>query len=112
MTFDIEGKDPIILRLSGEVNLHEFRAVRQRLTEMLQGGTLRLIVNLSGVTSIDSSSIGTLFSIRETVSRSGGRFVVAGMSESVRTVMNLTNIYDLFETAHSESEALSAIARV
>ena len=96
----------MILRLAGEVNLHEFRAVRNQLARLLEEGAKRLIVHMGGVTSIDSSSIGTLFSIRESTSKIGGRFVVAGMSESVRTVMRLTNILDLFETAPSEERAL------
>ncbi len=111
MTFELIGKDPVILRLAGEVNLHEFRAVRNQLTQLLSEGENRLVVNLSEVSSIDSSSIGTLFSIRETLAKSGGRFLVAGMSESVRTVMGLTNILDLFERAPSEAKALELMAQ-
>ena len=110
MTYEIKGADPAILRLSGEVNLHEFRAVRNQLTQLMETGTTRLIVNMSSVTSIDSSSIGTLFSIREAVSKAGGRFLVAGMSDSVRTVMQLTNIIELFEVAPNEARAIELLA--
>jgi anti-anti-sigma factor len=94
--------------LAGEMDLHHTPEVHQSLVSVCTGKPPRLVIDLAGVTYMDSSGIGTLVEIFRRVNAYGGRFILSGPTERVRSVFEITRLDRFFNISPSVAEALSA----
>ena len=78
------------------------------LREIQENRTSRVLVNLSQVRYIDSSGIASLVEGLRASRDLGSRFILFGLSTSVRTVLQLFHLIKLFEVYESEAQALSS----
>ena len=61
----VEERDgAVVVRLAGELDLYNAHAVREELLAAAERGPERLIVDLSGLTFIDSTGLGVLIEAR------------------------------------------------
>ena len=95
---DVDGR----LALGGPVD--EFRA---KWTEALSGGAKELVVNLSKVTMVDSSGIGTMIRAHSAIKATGGKLKVVGANTTVRQAFHVTRLDKVFESHDSEESALA-----
>ena len=95
---DLDGR----LALGGPVD--EFRT---RWSEELAAGNKNLILNLSTVTMVDSSGIGTMIRCHSAVSAAGGKLKVIGANGTVRKAFAVTRLDKIFEFHDSEASALA-----
>jgi anti-sigma B factor antagonist len=95
---DLDGR----LALGGPVD--EFRA---RWSEELAAGNKNLILNLSTVTMVDSSGIGTMIRCHSAVTAAGGKLKVIGANGTVRKAFAVTRLDKVFEFHDSEASALA-----
>lgn len=98
----------IIVALVGEVDLHHTPEVHKALVTACQQEPERLVVNLEGVSYLDSSGIGTLVEVFRRVNGYGGKLALCGLSERVLSVFEITKLDKFFKIHDSEPEALSA----
>lgn len=95
-----------ILALSGEVDLKVSPSLRQELLARLGNGA-DVIVDMSGVTYIDSSTVASFVSAFQTARQSGRKFVLAAMSESTLRVLELARLDRVFVLAPTVDDARS-----
>lgn len=96
-----------ILDLSGRLTLGEpVGSLRDTLKEMLAKGQTNILLNLAGVSYIDSSGLGELVGGYATVGNRGGRLKLLNVQERVHQLMQLTKLYSVFEIFTDEAEAL------
>ena len=67
-----------------------------------------LIIDLSGVPSIDSMAIGALVRVFVSCNKSGRKLALVGLSHHVKNVLRLTGVEALFETYPTIPEAEAA----
>lgn len=67
-----------------------------------------LIIDLTGVPSIDSMALGTLVQAYVSCHKSGRKLALVGLTHRVRNVLQLTGIAPLFETYATIEEAEGA----
>jgi anti-sigma B factor antagonist len=84
--------DLTVLTVSGEVDAATTERFRAALVEV-QG--LRVVVDLSGVTFLDSAGISALIAARHRLP-SGGELRVIGLRPNVRRVLEITGLLDFF----------------
>jgi anti-anti-sigma factor len=65
-------------------------------------GAKRVVVNLSGVTFVDSSGIGALVTLWRTIGETPGSFAIASPSKAAQSVLATTGIDGLLERADAE----------
>ena len=64
----VEERDgAVVVRLAGELDLYNAHAVRDQLLAAAERGPERLVVDLSGLTFIDSTGLGVLIEARKAV---------------------------------------------
>lgn len=98
---DLKGR----LRVGGTtVALH--KAVRSLIDEEK---TL-ILLNLSGVTYIDSCGLGELVASHVTAQKKGGEIKLLNLTESLREMMTITKLVDIFDVYESEPDALRSFA--
>jgi anti-sigma B factor antagonist len=81
-----------------------FAEVRQ----LVEGGTRKLIIDLSAVTYIDSASIGCLMDIYRLMQDRGGAVKLAGVQPRVETMISMTGVHKLIDLHREEVTALQA----
>lgn len=86
----------------GAVELH--KAIRS----LLEEGKTQILLNLSGVTHIDSTGLGELISIHISVGNKGGEIKLSHLTERLRDLMTITKLVTVFDVHDSESEALAS----
>jgi len=84
----------------GTVSLH--KSIRCLVAE----GKTEILLNLAGVTHIDSSGLGELISSHVTVNDKGGQIKLINLTESLRELMIITKLLTVFDVYDDEPEAL------
>jgi|ERR1700680_1996058 len=103
------GKDrPNVLPLEGEIDLHISPNVAASLSTMIEKKPKQLIVDLSRVTYIDSSGLAALIEGMQNVEQYGGKFALAGLPETVRTIFEIARLDQVFQIFPDVDAALAA----
>ena len=97
-----------VLPLQGEIDLHVSPRISQKLAEMIKLKPSRMVIDLSGVTYIDSSGLAILISAMQDVEDYGGRFAIAGLQENVRTIFETARLDKVFLMYPHVDAALAA----
>jgi anti-sigma B factor antagonist len=82
---------------------------RQSLATVVGRGVSRFVIDLSGVSFIDSTGLGALVSALKAVGRSGC-VVVSGAQEPVATLFKITRMDKVFQMFPSNREAAVALS--
>jgi anti-sigma B factor antagonist len=80
--------------------------LKQALTE-----TPRMVLNLSGVTYIDSGGLGTLVGVYSSARGAGADIKLTGLGQRLRDVLQITKLATVFEVIVREHEALTRLGR-
>ncbi len=83
-------------------------ALRDAVGEALEAGARNILVNLGGVSTIDSSGIGELVSAYTTVSNRGGKLKLYNLPPKVSDILQITQLISVFEVFDNEKEAVDS----
>ena len=104
-----QAGDVTILDLRGEVRIGEGSiALRDAIRNLADTGKKRLLLNLAGVSYIDSSGIGELIANYTTVSRQGGQLKLLKLTDRVQNLLVITKLLTVFDAYEDEAEALKS----
>ena len=100
--------DVPIARLEGEIDASNVNDLGARLRTLVTNRSTGLIVDLSGVTYLDSAGINLLFALGDELSRRQQvlRLVVAGSSPTAR-MLDVTSLAQVHATYPTLAEALA-----
>jgi len=93
------------LTLFGELDYAECSAFRMNIDRILISDVSTAIVDLSGVTYLDSSALGLLVSLSRECGKSGSTLVLI-TSEQVDKILLLSGLTQVFATAADVEQAL------
>jgi len=77
--------------------------LKRRLSE-----TKHIVLNLSGVSYIDSGGLGTLVGVYSSARSAGADIKMVGLSQRLRDVLAITKLAAVFEMYESDSQAVAA----
>jgi anti-sigma B factor antagonist len=98
-----------ILDVSGDIDFANSVEVRESLLREIRGiRAPRVVVNLSQVRYMDSSGVASLVEGLKASRDLGSRFILFGLSPSVREVLQLSRLIKVFEVYDNEEQALAA----
>ena len=86
----------------------EANALRDFLKQTLSESP-RMVLNLSGVTYIDSGGLGTLVGVYSSARAAGAEIKLTGLGQRLHDVLQVTKLATVFEAFDSEQEALAAL---
>jgi anti-sigma B factor antagonist len=98
---------PNVLPLNGEIDLHVSPAVTASLNAMIEKKPERLVVDLSRVTYIDSAGLATFIQAMQKVEAYGGKFSLAGLQETVRSIFEISRLDQVFQIFPDVDAALA-----
>jgi len=99
--------DVAILVLSGEILLDDGDlAFRQRIHDLIDKGRVKILVDLAGVTYIDSSGVGMMAAKLKTARDKGGDLRLMNLSSRGQRLLSLVKLRTTFEAFDDEALAL------
>jgi anti-anti-sigma factor len=111
MQVDIrQDEDVIIVDLNGRMvaGVGE-QILRDVMNQLVAEGWKRILLNLSGVSWIDSSGIGELVASLKMANRFGVVVKLLRIGDRVKHVLSISQILPLLDVYEDESEALEAL---
>ena len=102
----IDGVHTITVR--GEIDHHTSGPLSQALSLSEGAAASRIVVDLSGVTFMDSSGINILIAARNAVHDAGGWLRLAGATEPVMRTMQLVGLAQIIDCYPTLRHALDA----
>lgn len=103
-------KGTVVLALQGDTDLYVATELRDHLTAAIDGGASVLVVDLSGVTFIDSMGLGALLGGMKRLQRSGGQFRLVVPPGEIRRVLEMTLLDRVFVLDLTREDALAPVA--
>ena len=93
--------DTHVITVTGEIDLFTAPEFKQRMSELIDAGRSRLVVDLSETTFIDSSSLGVLIGAHRRLKLRGGALLVVCDSEAIAKTFKITGLDGVFTLATS-----------
>ena len=98
-----------IISLQGKITIGSGDTqLREVITNAVNAGHANVLLDLSGVTTIDSSGIGELVGSYTTVTNRGGKLKLLHLPAKLNELLHVTQLITVFEVYDSEEEALAS----
>lgn len=96
----------LVVRVSGELDMHVADDFRQTVDSALAAnGVKNILLNLNGVTFIDSSGLGVILGRYKKISTLGGVMTVAHVQPQVVRIFELSGLLKIMKLYTTEKEA-------
>jgi anti-sigma B factor antagonist len=103
-----EVQKSLVIDIRGDVDLYSSQKMRSAILDGINRQEIPLIaVNLSGVHYIDSSGVATLVEGLQRARSRKCRFVLFGLRQGAKEVLELARLDKIFEICVTEEDALS-----
>ncbi|HET8657895.1 MAG TPA: STAS domain-containing protein [Micromonosporaceae bacterium] len=86
------GLDPVVLAISGELDLGSLAELEEAATAAIADGTPVLLLDLSGLTFCDSTGLGLFVRLHKRMQQRGGRLGLVNPQAGVLKVLKLTGL--------------------
>lgn len=98
-----------ILDLKGKITIGAGSiALREAVRGAMDSGGMHILLNMSGVTLIDSSGMGELVSAYTSTSNRGAKLKICNMPQKVQDLLQITQLLTVFDVYDTEDEAIAA----
>jgi anti-sigma B factor antagonist len=94
---DIKGRITV-----GEGNI----MLREVVTTLLEKGNISILLNLRGVSYVDSAGLGELVRTHANLQRQGGQLKMASLNKKVQDLLKATSLHKVFDVYEDEATAL------
>ena len=98
-----------IIKLDGKITIGAGdQQLREVIGNAVNEGKTNILLDLSGVTTIDSSGIGELVGSYTTVTNRGGKLKLLHLPAKLNELLHVTQLITVFEVYENEQEAVSS----
>ena len=102
-------RDVAVLDLKGRIRINGGTlALHRSIRCLVEEGKTKILLNLAGVTHIDSTGLGELISSYVTVSNKGGQIKLIHLTERLKDIMTITKLLTVFDVYDNEPDALAS----
>jgi anti-sigma B factor antagonist len=96
-----------IIELSGKITIGSGDVkIRELIDESLAAGKTNILLDLAGVSTIDSSGIGEMVACYTTVTKKGGQLKLLRLSPKINDILQVTQLITVFDVFDDEQEAV------
>ena len=89
-TYDID--DRIVVEVAGEVDVHEAPTLDAELADLIEAGSVDIIVDLSSVDFLDSTGLGVLVKGLKRAREHDGSLTVVATADRITKVFRITGL--------------------
>lgn len=102
--------DVVIVDVSGKITLGEGGDVvlKDKMRSLIQQGNKKLLLNLGGVSYVDSAGLGEIVQAYATVNKDGGKLKLLNITKRIKDLLSITKLLTVFDTFDNEAEAIAS----
>ena len=101
--------DVAVLDLRGRIRISGGTlALHRSIRCLVEEGKTKILLNLAGVTHIDSTGLGELIASYVTLSNKGGQIKLVHLTERLQDIMTITKLLTVFDVYDNEADALAS----
>jgi anti-sigma B factor antagonist len=104
-----DDRGATLVELVGEFDLYTGSRFERVVLAAMGRGATDIVVDLSGVTFIDSTTIGVLMRTRQRLAALRGRLLLVCRDQNILRLLRVTTLDRLFEVYASSEEAFAAL---
>jgi len=106
-----EKQDGIVIvsfKQTNRFNALTSESVKAEVKELFTSPNTRLVLNLKGISFIDSSGFGVFLSIMKTANNNYGFFKISNISDEVMELFKLLQLHNVFEIYNTVEDAIKS----
>lgn len=101
--------DVRVIALSGKITIGAGDVkLRELIQQSVEDGKTRLLLDLGGVSAIDSSGIGEMVACYTTVAKRDGQLKLLNLSPKINDILHVTQLITVFDVFDNEEEAVAS----
>ncbi len=102
-----KGDGPVhVVEAFGEVDLHTAPELRAELVQLIEGGARTVVVDFSGASFLDSTTLGVLLGAIRRLQPLGGELLVVCGNRSLRKIFEITQLEQIMHVVDNVDEAV------
>ena len=101
----------LVVNCDGRIVFGEESAELRDVVKKLVTQNNQIVLNLGGVSYIDSGGLGTLVALYTTAHNSGGGIKLSNLTQRVGDLLQVTKLLTVFEVFDSEEEAIQSFRK-
>jgi anti-sigma B factor antagonist len=113
MNFDIKTEqlsdDAYVVSLTGEVDLYTAPELKTQMLEVIADGSMDVIVDFTGTTFIDSTTLGVLVGGVKRLRTNEGQLSLVCSDRNITKIFEITGLDKVFTIYPTREEAVSAV---
>lgn len=105
------GSSAYAVAVTGELDLPSAGQVETRLAELIEGDAETIVVDLMGVSFIDSAGLGVLLSATKALRSTGGELVLAADDRRILRLLEITGLNRVMRVEPTLVEAVDYVVQ-
>jgi anti-sigma B factor antagonist len=97
-----------VVAVEGELDVHSSPALKEAIVQLVDDGTLQLVIDLDGVDYLDSTGLGVLLGGTRRATAAGGTLSLICSNERLLRILEITGLNRLLRISRDQDEALQA----
>ena len=99
-----------VVKVTGDITLNKGADVqlKDKIQSLVQQGHKNVLVDLSGVSYVDSAGLGELVQAFVTTKNRGGSLKLLNVTKRLRDLLVVTKLLTVFDTYDTEADALAS----
>ena len=102
-----QSNDILLYSVNGDIDINSSPDIRDSFEKTIAKKAMKIVINLSGVSYIDSSGLATLVEMLKKTRSYGGKLRLSSLAPKVKSLFEITKLEKLFEIYDNEDEAVS-----
>jgi anti-sigma B factor antagonist len=98
-----------VLSVRGEIDLFTAPELKQVLAESIEGGRIRIIVDLTETTFLDSTALGVLIGAVKRLRSRDGALAIVNVDDNIAKTFEITGLDQIFTIVPTRDEAVDAV---
>ena len=98
-----------VLAVRGEIDLFTAPELKQVLAESIEAGRVRIVVDLTDTTFLDSTALGVLIGAVKRLRSRDGALAIVNVDENIAKTFEITGLDQIFTIVSTREEAVDAV---
>jgi anti-sigma B factor antagonist len=104
-----DERDVVAVAVAGEIDLFTAPELKAALTEAVENGRTRIVVDLSETTFLDSTALGVLIGAVKRLRSNDGALSIVNRDATIAKTFEITGLDQIFTIRPTREEAIAAL---
>jgi anti-sigma B factor antagonist len=105
----VEEPDVAVFAVSGELDISNGRDLKTEIWSVLDAGALRIVLDLTETTFLDSTAIGIIIAANKRLRPIGGSLAIVNVADSIARTFAITGLDEMLLVVPTRNAALAAL---